>query len=128
MPGAGFEAARLNARYPAAHAAITAELDNLRATADWCVDCERWVELIGMAHGMSIFLIDSAAIDRTEWYRQAIDHPATLDTQTSWRPRVSWRDDRDQPGGLPKCLRLGRTDRHPSTERRSEEFSYASIP
>jgi predicted ATPase len=68
-----------DSRYLAAHDVLSAELDNLRATADWCVESRRWGSLIGMTRAMYYFIIDSAAIDGARWYRQAIDHEDALD-------------------------------------------------
>ena len=39
----------LDARYRIAHAQLSLELDNLRATAAWCSEHDRWVELAAMA-------------------------------------------------------------------------------
>ncbi len=70
-----------DARYPAADAALTAELDNLRAVADWCAEQSRWAELQGMARDIYFFLIDSAAVDGTAWYQLTTEHADALDAQ-----------------------------------------------
>ena len=71
----------LDARFPGARQVLIAELDNLRAVADWCVEHERWVELARMAHNTFYFLGDSAPVDGAAWYRHVLDHAADLDPQ-----------------------------------------------
>lgn len=71
----------LDARFPGAHQVLIAELDNLRAVADWCVEDNRWVELARMAHNSFYFLGDSAPVDGAAWYRHVLDHAADLDPQ-----------------------------------------------
>ena len=71
----------LDARYRAAHAMLSVELDNLRAAAEWCADHERWVELVGMARQSLLFLL-AEPMDGVAWYQQAIDHGDDLDPRT----------------------------------------------
>ena len=71
-----------DARYPAVHATLMADLDNLRAVAEWCTEGGRWTDLARMAHGLWIFLMQAAAVDGANWLQQLIEHPADLDPQT----------------------------------------------
>ena len=71
----------LDARYRIAHAQLSVELDNLRATAAWCSEHDRWVELAAMARQSWLFSC-SAPVDGAAWYQQIIDHGGALDPQT----------------------------------------------
>ena len=71
----------LDARYRIAHAQLSLELDNLRATAAWCSEHDRWVELAAMAQQSWLFTF-SAPVDGAAWYQQIIDHDGALDPQT----------------------------------------------
>jgi predicted ATPase len=71
----------LDARHYRAHAQLSAELDNLRATAEWCNEHDRWVELAAMARQSWLFLW-SAPFDGARWYQQIIDHADAADPQT----------------------------------------------
>ena len=71
-----------DARYPAAHATLVADLDNLRAVAEWCNEGGRWTDLARMAHELWIFLMQAAAVDGASWLQQLIEHPDDLDPQT----------------------------------------------
>ena len=72
----------LDARYQAAYPVLLAELENLRAVEDWCSEHQRWTELLGMARGLFVFLIDAAGVDAARWYRLAIARPDAFDAQT----------------------------------------------
>jgi predicted ATPase len=61
--------------YPAARAVLTAELDNLRAVAEWAEETGRWAELLGMCRQMMVFASLSRP-DPTLWYQRVINkHP-----------------------------------------------------
>jgi hypothetical protein len=66
--------------YPEARAVLTAELDNLRAVAEWCAEHGRWAELLAMCHQTVVF----AHLSRPEpvmWYRRALDGDPALGGQ-----------------------------------------------
>ena len=69
-----------DARDVAAYAVLTAEMDNLRATADWCVDHHRWADLLDLARNTYLFVLDFA-VDGSAWFREAIEHPDDLEAQ-----------------------------------------------
>jgi predicted ATPase/class 3 adenylate cyclase len=71
----------LDARYRGAHARFIVELDNLRATTEWCNEHDRWVELAAMVRQSWLFSW-SAPVDGARWYQQVIDHSCALDPQT----------------------------------------------
>jgi hypothetical protein len=118
----------LDSRYPSAHAVLTAELDNLRATADWCVDNGLWANLIDMARAMYFFLIDSAAVDGVAWYQQAIDQADSLDPQVvidalgelSWITVTSL-------GDFPKTVALAERSSALAQSGRLEELPYSLV-
>jgi predicted ATPase/class 3 adenylate cyclase len=70
-----------DARYRSAHAQLSAELDNLRATAEWCSEHERWVDLAAMARQSGSYLWFEPGYGAA-WYQQIIDHAGALDPQT----------------------------------------------
>ena len=71
----------LDGRYPSARVALAIELDNLRTTADWCVEAGWWVELAGMCQHLWYFLDQDAPVDGTSWLQQVVDHSSALDAQ-----------------------------------------------
>ena len=70
-----------DARYRVAEAALSIELDNLRATADWCVEADWWSELAKMCQELWVFITGVAPVDGAAWYQQFIDHGTGLDDQ-----------------------------------------------
>jgi predicted ATPase/class 3 adenylate cyclase len=68
-----------SARYPVAHDRLLGELDNLRATAEWCIDGGRWAELWALARPLWPFLFQAAPADGVSWYRELADHAGALD-------------------------------------------------
>jgi len=68
-----------DSRYESARRVLMAELDNLRATADWCARGGRWTELAGMALALPRFLFVTAPADVTRWYGDILEHRANLD-------------------------------------------------
>jgi predicted ATPase len=58
---------------------LTAELDNLRATADWCIQGGRWGELAGMAVTLSGFLFSAAPPEAKRWYGEIVEHAGDVD-------------------------------------------------
>jgi hypothetical protein len=70
-----------DARYITVQPVVTVEMDNLRATADWCVDTGRWSELAAMCQHLWQVLLQYAPIDTAAWYQHAIDHASALDEQ-----------------------------------------------
>ena len=71
-----------DARYPAAHARLVTELDNVRATADWCVEANWWTDLATMALELWLFVMQAAAVDGAGWLRRLIEHADDLDPET----------------------------------------------
>ena len=70
-----------DARYATLRAAMVDEFDNLRSTADWCIENEAWAELATMAVGMLVFLTQDAAVDGTRWLSAVAAAVAGLDPQ-----------------------------------------------
>ena len=71
----------LDARYPTARATALAEADNLRTTADWCIEAGHWSELAAMCDSLWYFLIQDATTDSASWHQQLLDHADMLDDQ-----------------------------------------------
>ena len=61
-------------RYQAAEATLVIELDNLRATADWCAEAAWWGDLAQMCQQLWFFTTGVATVDGAAWYQQFIDH------------------------------------------------------
>jgi predicted ATPase/class 3 adenylate cyclase len=70
-------------RYADAAQSLSAELDNLRATADWCVEVGQWAELASLCSHLWMFLSESAPVDGAAWHQQLIEHEAVLDSQVA---------------------------------------------
>jgi predicted ATPase/class 3 adenylate cyclase len=60
---------------------LDAELDNLRAVAEWLQRQGRWADLLSMCRQLFEFLGTQALHDAYRWYRAALDHLPDLDTQ-----------------------------------------------
>jgi predicted ATPase/class 3 adenylate cyclase len=69
------------AAYDDAAAALVVELDNFRATADWCVEAGWWAELAGMCQRLWFFITQVAPGDGVAWYQRFLDHATELDDQ-----------------------------------------------
>jgi predicted ATPase/class 3 adenylate cyclase len=69
------------AAYDDAAPAVGLELDNLRATADWCVEAGRWEALAAMCRSLWYFITQSAPVDGVAWYHQFLGHADALDDQ-----------------------------------------------
>ena len=69
------------AAYDDAAAAVGLELDNLRATADWCVETGRWGALAAMCRSLWFFITQSAPVDGVAWYHEFLGHADALDDQ-----------------------------------------------
>jgi predicted ATPase len=65
----------------AAFQRLDAELDNLRAVAEWLEQQDRWADLLSMCRHLIEFLVSQALLDGYAWYRRALDHLPDLDTQ-----------------------------------------------
>jgi predicted ATPase len=63
-------------------AQLWAELENLRAVANWLIDQQRGGELLAMARALFPTGVSSAAGDSLDWYHATLDHLDTLDMQT----------------------------------------------
>jgi predicted ATPase len=60
---------------------LDAELDNLRAVAEWLEQQDRWADLLSMCRHLFEFISSQALHDAHGWYRMALDHLPDLDTQ-----------------------------------------------
>jgi predicted ATPase len=60
---------------------LDAELDNLRAVADWLGQQGRWADLLSMCRHLFEFIASQSLHDAYRWYRMALDHLPDLDTQ-----------------------------------------------
>jgi predicted ATPase len=69
------------AGYSRARDAMAADIDNVRAAADWCIDTERWVELAGLCGDVWLFFAQAAPVDAAAWLREVVDHHGPLDDQ-----------------------------------------------
>jgi predicted ATPase/class 3 adenylate cyclase len=67
--------------YDDAAVTIAPELENLRSTAEWCVDTGQWRALAGMCRHLWYFITQSAPVDGVAWYHQFLGHPDALDDQ-----------------------------------------------
>jgi hypothetical protein len=65
----------------AAFQRLDAELDNLRAVAEWLGQQGRWADLLRMCRHLFEFLASQSLHDGYGWYRMALDHLPDLDTQ-----------------------------------------------
>ncbi|HVM65987.1 MAG TPA: adenylate/guanylate cyclase domain-containing protein, partial [Acidimicrobiales bacterium] len=72
-------------RYPAAVGALTVELDNLRAVADWCMENGRATELARLGEDVWMFVSNFACVDGAGWYRYLSEAPHGLDLPTARR-------------------------------------------
>ena len=70
-----------DARHPTARAALLTDLDNLRSTADWCIETGAWAELAAIAVGADSFLFQDAPADGARWFEASVEHAAALDPQ-----------------------------------------------
>ena len=70
-----------DARYSSARTAVAAELDNVRAAADWCMDTDRWVELAALCMDAWLFLAQAAPVDAATWLREVVDCDVALEDQ-----------------------------------------------
>jgi predicted ATPase/class 3 adenylate cyclase len=60
---------------------LTLELDNLRVTADWCIESGAWAELAGFCDRLKVFFFQHVPVDAAAWYSRLIDHASALDDQ-----------------------------------------------
>ena len=65
-------------RYRVAAGTLVIELDNLRATADWCAEAAWWGDLAGMCQQLWYFVTGVATVDGAAWYQQFIDNGADV--------------------------------------------------
>ena len=69
-------------RYREAHDVLSPELDNVRATVDWFIRCERWHDLRELCHqGAVNFVASYATSEGFEWYQTAVTSDAITDAQ-----------------------------------------------
>jgi predicted ATPase/class 3 adenylate cyclase len=65
----------------AAFQRLDAELDNLRAVAEWLEQQGRWTDLLQMCRQLFEFISSQSLHDAYGWYRTALEHLPDLDTQ-----------------------------------------------
>ena len=70
-------------RFTAGSTVVARELDNLRATADWCSDQEEWAALAGLCLDSWAAVFQSAPVDYMAWLEQVIAHADHLDPQVA---------------------------------------------
>jgi predicted ATPase len=70
-----------DARYSTASGRLVRELENLRATAEWCIDGGRWTQLAELALALWVFLFQGAPVDGASWYNHLIANAESLDPQ-----------------------------------------------
>jgi predicted ATPase len=68
-------------RYDTAQLVLTAELDNLHATVEWCAQMGCRAELAAMTLGLRHFLFFVVPAEAMAWYAQLADHAEQLDPQ-----------------------------------------------
>ena len=61
---------------------LWAELDNLRAAADWLTDQQRWADLLFIVRALFPIGVTTAAGDALGWYEAALDHLDDVDIKT----------------------------------------------
>ena len=68
--------------YETTNAVLAAELDNIRATADWLIRCERWRDLYELCHAAAVtFLANYATSEGFQWYQMVVTADAVTDPQ-----------------------------------------------
>ena len=65
--------------YLSALAVLSLELENLRASAAWCIDQGRWSELAHLCRCTLFFAIQATPVEGVSWRQQIIDHRLGLD-------------------------------------------------
>lgn len=71
----------LGPEYLSARATLTAELENVRATAAWLIDQEHWEALAFLCRCTLYFAIQSSPVDGVAWRQLVIDHRSVLDDE-----------------------------------------------
>ena len=67
--------------YGATIEALELELDNLRATAEWCADTEQWSDLAAMSSAIHPFIFQVAPVDLRAWNEQIVEHRSEIEPQ-----------------------------------------------
>ena len=67
--------------YGATIEALELELDNLRATAEWCADTEQWSDLAGLSFAIYPFLFQVAPVDLRAWNEQILERRSETEPQ-----------------------------------------------
>ena len=70
-----------DARYIETRPRVVSELDNLRATAEWCTTTEHWAELGDLCRQIQWILFQDAGLDGEAWLRLAVEHESSHDPQ-----------------------------------------------
>ncbi len=68
-----------DSRFVATRSALLADLDNLRSTADWCVESGSWTELATMCERIFYFLTQDAPVDGAAWLEQVLEHSSQVE-------------------------------------------------
>jgi hypothetical protein len=66
--------------YPQARAVLTAELDNLRAAAEWCTEHERWRDLQDLCRHTLVFVFVSRP-ESASWYQHLLADDPELEAR-----------------------------------------------
>ena len=70
-------------RFDVARATLTAELDNLRSAADWCIEVGSVAALATMYERVWYFLTQDTPSDGAAWLEHVVDHATELDPQVA---------------------------------------------
>ena len=69
--------------YHQARTEAIAEADNIRSTADWCIETGCWAELAALCRQLWYYLGQDGASDCPTWYRLLLDHPDDLAAESA---------------------------------------------
>ena len=69
--------------YHQARTEAIAEADNIRSTADWCIETGCWAELAALCRQLWYYLAQDGASDCPTWYRLLLDHADNLAAESA---------------------------------------------
>jgi predicted ATPase len=67
--------------YDEAAEAVSLDLENVRACADWCVEVGHWQALVDLCRQLWYYMTQSAPADGVNWFHQFLAHADDLDDQ-----------------------------------------------
>ena len=70
-----------DARFSEAGPTVVAELDNLRAVVEWCVDNQQWTDIADLCDQLWIGLGQTAPVGVAAWLQHALDHESAFGDQ-----------------------------------------------